>query len=487
MAAPTTFFFYDLETSGFSPREARIMQFAGQRTDLQLKPIGEPVNELITMTPDILPDVDAILLTGITPQQTIAEGRTEADFLRLFEEHIATPGTIFVGYNTVRFDDEFVRFLHYRNFYDAYEWQWQDGRSRWDLLDLVRMTRALRPEGIAWPFDVHGKPSNRLELLTALNKIGHEHAHDALSDVEASIAVARMIRDHQPKLFEFLLSYRDKRKVAELVMTKEPFVYTSGKYPSQFEKTSVAVAVSEHPKKQGALVYDLRHDPAQFKDMSPTELADAWKWSRDETKLRLPVKALQFNHCPAIAPLGVLDEKSRGRLQLDLDAIKRHHKTLQSMKDFPGKLRKALELLDTQRQLEFASSEQAVDGQLYDDFFGNRDKQSMRVVRAAEPAEVGESLNLHFDDARLEALLPLYKARNFPKALTGEERAKWEAFCRQRLLGGGKQSRLAKYFARLQEVAERDNLTGHQKYLLEELKLYGESIMPIDEGGEEQL
>lgn len=487
MAAPTTFFFYDLETSGFSPREARIMQFAGQRTDLQLRPIGEPVNELITMTPDILPDVDAILLTGITPQQTIAEGRTEADFLRLFEEHIATPGTIFVGYNTIRFDDEFVRFLHYRNFYDAYEWQWQDGRSRWDLLDLVRMTRALRPEGIEWPFDVHGKPSNRLELLTALNKIGHEHAHDALSDVEASIAVARMIRDHQSKLFEFLLSYRDKRKVAELVMTKEPFVYTTGKYRSEFEKTSVVVAVGEHPKRQGALVYDLRHDPTQFKDMSPTELADAWKWSRDETKLRLPVKTLQFNHCPAVAPLGVLDEKSRERLQLDLEVTKQHHKVLQGMKDFPGKLRKALELLDTQRQLEFAASEQAVDGQLYDDFFGNRDKQAMRVVRAATPAEVGESLNLHFDDVRLEALLPLYKARNFPKALTGDERAKWDEFCRQRLLGGGKQSRLAKYFARLQEVAERDNLTGHQEYLLEELKLYGESIMPVDEGGAERL
>src|SRR6266568_550710 len=297
-----SFFFYDLETSGFSPREARIMQFAGRRTDLELRPIGEPVNELIAMTPDILPDVDAILLTGITPQQTIAEGRSEADFLGLFHEHVATPGTIFVGYNTVRFDDEFMRFLQYRNFYDAYEWQWQDGRSRWDLLDLARMTRALRPDGIQWPFDAKGKPSNRLELLTALNKLDHERAHDALSDVEASIAVARMIRSHQPKLFEFLLRFRDKRKVANLVMTRESFVYTSGKYPSEFEKTTVAVAICEHPGKQGALVYDLRHDPAQFKDMSPTDLADAWKWSRDETKLRLPVKTLQFNHCPAVAP-----------------------------------------------------------------------------------------------------------------------------------------------------------------------------------------
>jgi len=457
------------------------MQFAGQRTDMGLKPIGEPVNELITITPDILPDIDAILLTGITPQETIAEGRSEAEFLHLFHEKIALPGTIFVGYNTVRFDDEFMRFLQYRNFYDAYEWQWQDERSRWDLLDLVRMTRALRPDGIQWPFDTTGKPTNRLELLTALNKLDHAHAHDALSDVMASIAVARMIRNHQPKLFEFLLRFRDKRKVSELIMTKEPFVYTSGKYPSEYEKTTLAVAIAEHPKKQGALVWDLRHDPTPFKNMSPTELADAWKWSRDETKLRLPVKTLQFNHCPAVAPLSVLDAPSQTRLHLDLTQIKTNHIALKAMKDFPAKLRKALELLDTQRQLEFASSEQAVDGQLYDGFFDNQDKQAMRVVRAAEPNELGESLHLKFDDPRLSALLPLYKARNFPQALTTEERKSWDAFRRHKLLDGGNRSRLAKYFTRLQEVMERGNLTAHQEYLIEELKLYGESIMLSEE------
>jgi len=480
MATPT-FFFYDLETSGFSPREARIMQFAGQRTDMELRPVGEPVNELITITPDVLPDIDAILLTGITPQETISEGRTEAEFLRLFHEKIATPGTIFVGYNTVRFDDEFMRFLQYRNFYDAYEWQWQDERSRWDLLDLVRMTRALRPDGIQWPFDAKGKPTNRLELLTALNKLDHAHAHDALSDVLASIAVARMIRTRQPKLFEFLLRFRDKRKVSELVMTKEPFVYTSGKYPAEHEKTTITVAIGEHPKKQGALVWDLRFDPTPFKQMSPTELAEAWKWSRDETKQRLPVKTLQFNHCPAVAPLSVLDEPSQKRLQVDLAQIKANYAQLKTMKDFLAKLRKALELLDTQRQLEFASSEQAVDGQLYDGFFDNQDKQAMRVVRAAEPNELGENLHLKFDDPRLVALLPLYKARNFPQALTADERREWDAFRRHRLLDGGNHSRLAKYFMRLQEVIEKGDLTAHQEYLIEELKLYGESIMPAEE------
>ncbi len=473
-----SFFFYDLETSGFSPRDHRIMQFAGRRTDLDLNPIGEPVNLLIKMTDDCLPDVDAVFITGITPQQTLMDGITEAEFLRIFENEVATPGTIFLGFNTVRFDDEFMRCLHYRNFYDPYEWQWQENRSRWDLLDVVRMTRALRPDGIRWPFDVHGKATNRLELLTALNKLDHEHAHDALSDVEATIAVARLIRGKQTKLFDYLLSMRDKRKIAELVEKGEPFVYTSGKYSAEHEKTTVAMQVCPYPERNGTvLVYDLRHNPAEWLNKTPEQLAEAWRWKKDSEEPRLPVKKLQYNHCPAVAPLGVLDEASQVRLHLDLKRVRSHAHVLNTDKNFAERLCKALEILDKKPQTSLVSTEQDVDGCIYDGFFGNEDKQAMRVVRAASPDELS-NLGLKFKDQRLEALLPLYKARNYPKNLTGEERETWEQFRLHKLLHGGQHSKIAQYFVRLQEVAQRGNLTGHQQYLLEELKLYAESIMP---------
>lgn len=473
-----SFFFYDLETSGFSAFNARIMQFAGRRTDLELNPIGEPYNILVKLTDEVLPDPDAVMVTGITPQATIADGVTEAEFLRIFTDEIALPGTIFVGFNSVRFDDEFVRALHYRNFYDPYEWQWQDGRSKWDLLDVVRMTRALRPDHIEWPFDIHGKPTNRLELLTALNKLDHEHAHDALSDVEATISVARLIRNKQTKLFEYLLSMRDKRKVAELVEGRAPFVYTSGKYPSEYDKTTVVATICPHPKKQGALVFDLRHDPLTYKDMTPEQLVDKWRWKKDSDEQRLPVKTLQYNRCPAIAPLGVLDAASQKRLQIDLAAVDKHAAALKMMPDFEERLYKALEIMDKDRmQTSLMSAEQDVDAAMYDNFLNNADKQSMRVVRAADPAELG-NLGLSFQDHRLTALLPLYKARNYPRSLTAEERAEWESFRQRRLLGGGQHSRMAKFFARLQELAMREGLTSHQAYLLEELRLYAESIMP---------
>jgi exodeoxyribonuclease-1 len=479
MNPQASFFFYDLETSGISAHQARIMQFAGRRTDLNLNPIGEPFDILIKLTEDALPDPDAILITGITPQKTIAEGITEAEFLRQFTDEIATPGTIFVGYNTVRFDDEFMRCLHYRNFYDPYEWQWQDQRSRWDLLDVVRMTRALRPDGIEWPFDVHGKATNRLELLTALNKLDHAHAHDALSDVDATISVARLIRNKNEKLFDFLLSMRDKRKIAELVEKSEPFVYTSGKYPAEYEKTTVVFTICPNPSRQGsAFVYDLRFDPAQYADKTPEQLAELWRWKKDAEEPRLPVKQLQYNRCPAIAPMGVLDDASQKRLSIDMLQIGRHLATLKRMTDLEERLCKAWEILERGReQTSLVNTDQDVDASIYNGFLGPQDKQALRVVRAARPEELGD-LGLDFKDQRLIALLPLYKARNYPKAMTGEEREAWEKFCEQRLLAGGQHSRMARFFGRLQEIAARDDLTGHQQYILEELRLYAESIMP---------
>lgn len=477
-----SFFFYDLETSGISPRDSRIMQFAGQRTDMDLQPIGEPVNVLIKLTPDVLPEPDAILITGITPQQTLAEGMTEAEFLKLFSDEVAAPDTIFVGYNTVRFDDEFMRFLHYRNFYDPYQWQWQEGRSRWDLLDVVRMTRALRPEGIEWPFAPDGKPTVRLEYMTKVNKLAHDNAHDALADVQATIALARLIRGKQPKLFDYLLSMRDKKQISELVLGGNPFVYTSGKYANEFDKTTVVATLARHPKKGGALVYDLRHDPTEFIGMSPEELAKRWQWTRDENApKRLPIKTMQFNRCPAVAPLGVLEEGNAWeRLQLDRDTIQRHRKLLVEAETFRSNLLKALETLDKQQQVEWTSKPQAVDAQLYDGFYDDHDCQLLTVVRAARPEELGQ-LTDDLHDSRLQALLPLYKARNYPKTLSPDERQQWEQFCFDRLQSGGEQSRIAKFAQRLQELSQGTKLSQNQQYLLEELQLYAESVLIVQE------
>lgn len=477
----SSFFFYDLETSGFNPKEARIMQFAGQRTDLQLQPIGEPHNYLVRLTDDVLPNPGAILVTGITPQKTITEGVSEAEFLKIFHKEIAAPDTIFVGYNTVRFDDEFMRYTMYRNFYDPYEWQWQNGRSRWDILDVVRMTRALRPEGIQWPFDSKGNPTNRLELLSSLNKLDHPNAHDALSDVNATIAVASLIHDKQPKLFDFLLQLRDKKLIPNFVASNQLFVYTSGKYAGEFEKTTVVTSLTEHPQGQGVLVFDLRYDPTPFVAMDSLALADAMRRGKDDPGPRLPVKTLKFNRCPAIAPLSVLDDASQVRLKLNPNQYLQNYDKLQKVKKQLVKgVLGALEILDKKLQAHLFESESDVEARLYDSFLPAGDKPKLDIVHSAT-AENISALDIHFTDARLEAMLPLYKARNYPKSMTDEDRAGWEQFREHKLMSGGQASRAAKYFAELAELADSQQLTQEQRYLLEELQLYGQSILPANE------
>lgn len=471
-----TLFFYDLETSGINPREQRIMQFAGQRTSLELEPIGEPHNLLIKLNDDILPDPDAILVTGVTPQKTVYEGITEAEFLKVFHSEIAIPGTIFVGYNTVRFDDEFMRYLHYRNFYDAYEWHWQDGRSRWDLLDVVRMTRALRPNGIKWPVTEDGKPTNRLELLTKLNGLDHANAHDALSDVQATIALAGLIRGNQPRLFDYLLQMRSKSEVERLVKKGQPFVYSSGKYQNEVEKTAVVTYLANNPK-SGVLVYDLRFDPSQWISKSPSQLVDAWKWKKDSDEPRLPIKTLQYNRCPAVAPLVTLDDDSKKRLKINNKIINEHLKLLEENPSFIANTLKALELLNKQQQKSWQSENKLVDAQLYDGFISQADKQKMQVIKNLGPKEITD-YQQHFADERLNKLLPLYKARNYSKELSEQDRATWEAYRLDKFYSGKEDSRAAKFFKRLAELSDQPDISSEHSYLLQELQLYAESILP---------
>lgn len=468
-----TLFFYDLETGGLNGRDDRIMQFAGQRTDLDLNPIGEPYNLLVAMSDDTLPSPYALMVTGVTPQKTVEEGYNEAEFARIFMDEIATPDTTIVGYNSIRFDDEFTRALLWRNYFDPYEWGYSDGRSRWDLLDVVRMTRALRPDGIEWPV-VDDKPSNRLEELAKANNIEHLSAHDALSDVEALIGVARLIKQHQPDLYNYLYKLRDKAEIKKLVNLDEPkpFVYTSGRYASEFEKTTVALPVAE-AEYGNVYVYDLRHDPTDWASKSKAEIAKILSTpykERDETYVALPIKKLQYNRVPAVAPLGVL-EQSDGwkRIGLDGDTVARHQKILATNPEFIANVSDLLAQKPDYPKLPDAEN------QLYDGFIDNRDKLRVEAVRNATPDELAK-LNPKFVDKRLAEMYPRYKAHNFPRTLSDDERAEYEAYRTARI------ARQTPAFMRdLQALAAKTDLSDHQQFVLEELKLWYESIAPVSD------
>ena len=456
-----TFFFYDLETSGLNPREDRIMQFAGQRTDMDLNPIGEPVDILVKLTNDALPSPGAIMVTKITPQKTLAEGISEAEFCKYVTEEVFTPDTIALGFNTVRFDDEFMRATLWRNFYDAYEWEWKDGRSRWDMLDVVRLVRALRPEGINWPFTEDGRPTNRLELITKLNGLKHEHAHDALSDVYATIAVTKLIKEKQPKMFDFMMKFRGKKEVKELVNldNKQPFVYASGRYSSEYNKTTVAFPLTSG-RNGNVLVYDLRYNLEELllKQIDDTD-ADGFK----DVGFYPVVKELCFNKCPAVAPLSVLD-KDNGweKISLTREQVMKNLEVLLKHPDFAEKMRVRIE-----SRPEFPPAIEP-EAALYDGFLNDSDKTKINKVRMAGVNELAD-YHPDFIDERLPGLLLHYKGRNFPEALSDAELTQWEEYRRARL------ERLApKFLEELSKNYDRDEFVG------EELKLYFESLFDTD-------
>lgn len=466
-----TFFFYDLETSGLNARSDRIMQFAGQRTDMNLNPIGEPHNVMVKLNDDTLPSPDAVMVTGITPQSTQMDGLTEAEFADFLHTEIFTEDTITVGFNSVRFDDEFIRHLFWRTFRDPYEWCWNNGCSRWDILDVVRMTRALRPEGIEWPVDSEGRATNRLELITKLNGIEHTKAHDALSDVEALIDVTKLLKTKQPKLFSYLLSMRNKKAVQKLINLEDklPFVYTSGRYDANFNKTTVAFPLTSAPNGNVA-VYDLRIDPTPFVSLSQADLSKrlfaSWEQRKADGFVAVPVKVLQYNRCPAVAPLGVLEQADGWKnIGLDLMTVEKHKKILLSHPDFAEKMRAVIE-----NKPAYAAQNDA-ESRLYEGFINGRDKLRMESVRNADARALAD-FHPEFDDSRLTDLLLRYKARNYPSALSEDEVATWEAWRSERL-----NAQLPDFMKSLQRLATSES--DDKRFLLEELQLWAEAILPL--------
>lgn len=475
--AQNTFYWYDYETFGTDPRRDRISQFAGIRTDEALNIISEPLNIFCKAADDMVPQPEACLITGITPQKTIADGLIEAEFITAIEREFSTPNTCVVGYNNIRFDDEFTRYTLYRNFFDAYAREWQNGNSRWDIIDLVRVTRALRPEGIEWPVDDEGKASNRLELITQANSISHETAHDAMSDVYATIAVAKLIKEKQPRLYDYILNNKQKHKVAQMLNTikPQPVLHTSGMYSSDICNTAMIYPLAQHPvNKNGVIVYDLRYDPQALIDMNVEAIRENIYTPRDELPEnieRIPLKTVHINKCPVIVPINTLDDASAERIQIDRQRHQQHLEKLQLASSLAKKVQ------DVFKDNNFEPITDP-DQSLYSGgFFSNDDRQRMEQIRHTPASELAQ-LQMNFDDERIPEMLFRYRARNYPDSLSVEEQQQWQSYRKQRLTNpdGGGSITLKDYMQRLDDLIRSNASSDENRNLLNELKEYGQQL-----------
>ncbi len=466
-------YWYDYETFGTDPRHDRLAQFAGLRTDEDLNVISDPLVMYCKPADDMLPDPIACMVTGITPQKARDEGLIEAEFIAAIHHEFATPGTCVAGYNNIRFDDEFTRHTLYRNFYNAYSHEWQHGNSRWDIIDMVRLTRALRPEGIEWPFDNEGRPSNRLELLTASNGIRHEAAHDAMSDVYATIAVARLIRDTQPRLYDYVYQHRRKDAVLKLfnLRTHEALLHVSAKYSMARNSIAMVMPICQHPvNKNGVIVYDLSFDPTQYIQSDIDEIAGSIFTPASELPegtARIALKTVHANKCPVVVPLKTMDDDTAARLNIDVaqnlahrDQVLQHMATLQQktqqvfvQQDFPA-------VTDP-------------DAQLYSGgFFSNGDYARMQRIQHSAPDELA-TLQQAYDDARIPEMLFRYRARNYPETLDAGEKQRWEEYRRQKFTDPACGIRtLNQVKASIETLRTAPETTGMQLSVLDDVEKY---------------
>lgn len=473
-----TLYWHDYETFGTDTQRDRPVQFAGVRTDEDLNIVGEPLNIFARPAPDTLPHPVSSLITGITPQEALEKGMPEDEFIARILKELSEPGTCGVGYNSLRFDDEVTRHTLYRNLYEPYGREWQNGNSRWDIIDLVRACRDLRPEGIIWPQRQDAERSSfKLEELAAANGIGHEQAHDALSDVYATIALAKLIKEKQPKLYEFCYKLRRKKEVLKYLDLKDltPILHTSGMYGSDYGNTRLVVPLAAHPvNKNSIIVFDLSQDPSLLLELGHKKLRERlYTAAADlpEGVERPALKQILINKCPVIAPLNTLTGEAAKRLNIDLVRCQQNRQALlAARKPIMEKLPKVFAPQEFEPQSD-------TDLMLYGGgFFSDSDKRKMQQVHDTAPEELGAQTWV-FEDSRLPEMLFRYRARNYPETLSAEEQAQWLEHCRHRLLEGEAGNRtFAEFFAEIERIRNEESPDDRGRKILAEVEMFGREL-----------
>ena len=429
----SSFLFYDFETDGAEPSICRPSQFAAIRTDERLNPIEDESTTSWCQPPrDRLPAPEACLVTGITPQMAAARGHTEAAFFGDIHRRFNQSGTISLGWNTARFDDTVARFGFWRNFLDPYEHTYKNGCGTWDLIDLARAARALRPAGLNWPLRDDERPSFRLEDLTSANDIEHGDAHDAMADVRATIAIASRLLEHQPDLWNWARSLIDTQKAEGILKGDAPFVHTSSRIPAQMGCTSPFRMLAPHPvNKRSFICWDLRHDPSELLDAGPDEIMRRTFSSSEDLgeQSRFPLKEIKSNKALRSSPTSVLQSGDHDLLQLEEDRWRAHDAILTRDSSTLRTVRARIQ--EAWRPIEHEPADAAES--LYEGFPSHQDIRLRNKVPGSDHTKLA-GIGERFEDPGLQSLMLQYRAREAADTLDATERHADIQRARQRLL-----------------------------------------------------
>ena len=418
-----TYLWYDYETFGSDPRRDRISQFAGIRTDMNFKVVDEMVY-YCKLAEDYLPNPEASLITGITPQEANEKGITENELAAILFKEFTKEGTVTVGYNSIKFDDEITRNLFYRTFRDPYEREWKNNCSRWDFMRAVLGVYVMKPELLKWPLKEDGRPSFRLEELSEANGISHENAHDAKSDVYATIGLAELLSRKSSVIFNYFFNLREKEFVKSELSKDELFLHIDFGYGYEKGYASLIFKIGDFSKrgdKNAFLFVDVLSDIEVIENMSSKEMKEYLYYTNERLeeigKKRPGLKQIRINQSPLIIPYEGLRENPQFLKRLTVN-----------LKEKVEKLKK----LSSKRKDELLSvflreeddQETDPDLDIYGSFASQWDKNEMVAFHKENYEYVPR-----FKDKKYKEMYFRFLGRNMPETFTEEEKSRWKEHC----------------------------------------------------------
>ena len=437
--------FYDYETFSSSVKGA-VSQFAAIRTDSRFR-ILEKTDIFCQCAQDTLIEPEACFITGITPVDTLS-GMTEYEFAHYINElFLAKKNTYIVGYNNNFFDDEVTRNMLYRNGVDPYAWAWKGFNKRLDVLPLVRLVAALRPGVLVIPevddVDDSGrvvgkKVSFKLEHLSAANGIVHENAHNALSDVEALIAILDIISTKAPDLFTAYLNNSDKKAVTSFVQSNDTFGFSHFRFGRKSLYAAPARLMGEI-KDGKYLSWDLRVSPEPYLASSDDELRAMLSMTRSErVEAGFPEThgflTFKVNGLPALFDKELLTNEIRQKLGFDDGALAANEQMLADNDAFINRMTAIY------RDTQYAPIPDDTDLNLYCSDNGGffTQEESLWITEFRRASSWAERLAFWatLDEcSRLKLIFFRVIGRNSPESFYGEFKEAWEMYVSARLCG----------------------------------------------------
>ncbi|MGB3726745.1 MAG: exodeoxyribonuclease I [Glaciecola sp.] len=473
---PASILWHDFETWGVNPSVDFPVQFAAVRTDEHLNILEDyvPINWMCTIPHDYLPHPQACMITGISPSLSVHKGLSEPLFAQRIYEQMSKHNTCVAGYNSMRFDEEVTRHLFYRNLFPVYEREYKHNNSRWDIIDLVRAAYALRPEGINWPLYEDGKPCFKLDRLTVENNISHESAHDALSDVYATIAIAKLVKQHQPKLFDYFWQLRRKQKVEQLLAQFQStlLVHISSFISAENGCCAIVMPICRHPNNNNAIICIDVNSNIEMLRNTDSEQLKTLIYTKASAQSKPIFFTIATNKCPFIAPLNTLSAERAQQLSIDINAAKANYQKLKVDSSLINLVSEAF------TQQHNNSNITNIDDALYaTEFPQPADMQLMEKVRLSEPEQLVVYQGA-FNDNAINQRLFRYRARNFTQTLEEHELHAWQRHLQDRFTLDHKKECLSlrEYFGEVERLmAEHANVPKTMQ-LLKSLQQYGQHI-----------